>query len=154
PYADSRFVSFTDGRPARWPDPPTHSVTCCPGVRPKELLARLLSERPAEGIQATPPDQFLMTYMRARTQAMLWMMERGGPTDAEIRKHLTEFPIEAAMQTMVSMTRNQWQSAMSAALQDQLRHQFVALFGEKDPNGEPWAERLVAVHDQMTAAEV
>lgn len=154
PYADGHFVSFTDRQLARWPDPPTHPVSCCPGARPKELLARLLRERPEGERQATPPERFAATYVRARQQAMAWMLERGGPTDAEIRAYLKEFPLEAAMEMVVSATRHQWRSALSAALQDRLRERFMAQAGETDARGQPWGERLVAVHDRLSADEL
>jgi hypothetical protein len=154
PYTDGRFVSFTDGQPARWPDPPAHTVTCDRGAGPKELVARLLRDRPAGDLEATAADQFVATYLRARRQAMAWMLQRGGPTDDEIRAYLTEFPVRAAMDVLMNLTRKQWQTALGAALQDQLREQYVALHGDADLEGKPHAGRLVFVHDGMTANEL
>jgi hypothetical protein len=154
PYADGRFVSFSDALPTAWPDPPTQPVTRCPGVPVKELLARLLRERPTDGVSATRPEQFAAIYLQARQQAMAWMIERGGPTEAEIRRQLAGFPVAAALETMVNMTRGAWQTAMSTALEDQLRDRFVAQAGAAAAKWEPTAERLAVVHDRATAVDL
>jgi hypothetical protein len=154
PYADGRFVSFTDAAPGGLPDPPTHAVTYCPGATPAALLARFLQERPTEGMQATSSGEFAATYLRARRQAMAWMVERGGPTEDEIRRLIPSFPLHIALDMMVDMTRNQWQMAMSRYLQDEAHAQFIAAPSQPAAEWGPRGERLIVVHDRMGAPQL
>jgi hypothetical protein len=153
PYADGRFVTFTNARTG-WPQPPAHAVTRCPGADAKGLLARFLRERPAEGLRPTPPEQFRDTYLRMRREAMGWMIERGGPTAEEIRQNLAGFPIRAVAEMTEEITRNQWQAAMTDALGDQLIGRFVAQAGPTAAAWQPVGDRLVAVHDRLGAPQL
>lgn len=131
---------------------PQHRNVKVPGGSAEQLLARMLSERPA-GPASLTPDQFVTNFEGGYAEVMDWRLSRGGPTAEEVKavaalkgQVLTEEDLKLAMQV---------QRAQSMAELDRL---LGALFLEQSAiPASQWTKvehRVIYIHDDLTEEEL
>ncbi|HUY90243.1 MAG TPA: hypothetical protein VMV10_16010 [Pirellulales bacterium] len=119
----------------------------------EELLKLFLAERPAKPMESVPPEGFAGYFERAYAESMDWMIARGGPTEAEIRRHCEKRGQEFTP-ILVTAVRARWAAAIDEFYEEQLQERFLA---ESHVNAARWEQirdRVVFVHDRMAPARL
>jgi hypothetical protein len=133
-HAEHNVVRFHEGMPAG------------------ELLSRFLAERPSKPIASMSPEEFVGHFEQAYADTMDWIIARGGPTEAEIRRQCERRgdTDESSVPVLVTAIRESWAVAIDTFYQDQLKERYQA---DEQPSAARWQEirdRLVFVHDRLT----
>jgi hypothetical protein len=151
-YKDGRQVTFTTAESSGLAPPTYATVEHHPDAEPQELLEHCLATRPPGEKLDTAASQFARRFTEAYAREMNWRVERGGPTEAEIRaagiKH-GEVDDE-----FVQHVRYMWRLQLNEYREEQLRTAFLDQAGLSARRWEEVRDRLVFVHDHLTEDDV
>jgi hypothetical protein len=152
-YQDGSRITYCTQRDTQL-DRPQHTVVGFhEGVPTGELLSRLLAERPTKPTESISAEAFVEHFERAYAESMDWMMARGGPTEAEIRRQCERDGKECDPM-IVGTIRKLWSAAIEAFYGRQLKERFLA---DAQPPAARWEEireRLVFVHDRLSPEQL
>lgn len=123
------------------------------GMSAEELLQRFLAERPAKPMLPAPREDFAAYFEQAYAESMDWIIARGGPTEAEIRRHC-EHKGQEFSPMLVSAIRGRWAIAIDEFYEEQLQERFRDESRPRAGNFEDAGDRLVFVHDRMAPARL
>lgn len=152
-YTDGTGLTYTTARPTGMKRPPGKPSEHLPGLGAKDLLDRFLSARPQSQRRPTPPDQFAARLETAYAEEMDWMIERGGPTEEEIRAVASADGSEVEPDT-IRLIQQGWLRHFNEFRAEQLRERFVATSGVSAAEWEGIRDRLVFIHDQLGPEEL
>lgn len=152
-YADGTSVTYSNIKPHGMDSPPGKSIEFCQGLPADELLKRFLRERPDRQAMAVSAEQFVEAFEQYYAEEMDWRMERGGPTEEEIRR-LADAEGGEITDEAVEQVQEMWSDNVSDFLEGRLRTSFLA---NSDLSALQWEEirdRFTLVHDKLSPESV
>lgn len=152
-YQDGSRITYCTQRDSLL-DRPEHTMARYYEAMPaSELLSRFLAERPSKPMESLSAEAFVGHFEQAYAESMDWMMARGGPTEAEIRRQCEQGGKECNP-VIVGTIRKLWIAAIEAFYDRQLKERFLA---DAQPPAARWEEireRLVFVHDRLSPEQL
>ena len=118
-----------------------------------ELLKRFLAERPAKPMEPVRAGDFAAYFEQAYAENMDWIIARGGPTEAEIRRHC-EKKGEECSPLLVTAIRGRWAVAIDEFYGEQLQERFLSNSGVNTGRWERIRDRVIFIHDHMAPARL
>ncbi|MCY3021542.1 MAG: hypothetical protein NTW87_21215 [Planctomycetota bacterium] len=124
-----------------------------PGASAASLLDDFLAERPQGELEPVVADQFAATFENSYAEEMDWRNSRGGTTEDEIRRVAAATGMKPSDEA-VKLTHSEMSRQATASLDETLRERFLAQTQIAAADWERIRERLVFIHDTLTAEMV
>jgi len=141
-YEDGRQICYANHQLGfSMARPENHVQKTFPGVTATELLTRMLSECPKEGVKRIPAERFAFWFEEKYAEHARWMAERGGPTFEEMAEMIKAGGHKADEATV----REMYESSVQGFLKNWLRDQ-------PDITDNMWEEiefDLTVIHDGL-----
>jgi hypothetical protein len=143
-YEDGRQICYSNHTLGfSMPRPDNHLQKNYPDITATELLTRMLSECPKEGLKRIPAERFAFWFEERYAEHARWMAERGGPTFEETVQMVKTQPggNKADEETM----REMYEATTEGYLKNWLRDQPDVT----DPVWEEIEFSLTVIHDGL-----
>ena len=124
---------------------PTHSLT--------EVVETFKTEAPAERAILVSNEEFPKFFERAYAEEMDWRIERGGATEAEIRRIAERDEIECTPEHIHTI-QMQWRMAISEFYSQRVLRRYRKDHNLSRSDWEQLEETAVVAHQQMQAEEI
>ena len=124
-----------------------------PDAELAEVVNQFWREAPSESVEVVSDDQFSRYFEKKYAEEMNWNIQRGGPTESEIRR-IADNSGEECTPEVVKSIQDQWAVAIGAFLSDLAIKQFNK---ENDVSKQQVAERedrVIAVHDRVPTEQL
>ena len=152
-YPDGSMFTYSTGEYHGMDEPPEKTAKFLPEQPLEQVTQRLWDDSPASGAISIPPDDFVENFERAYAEEMNWRIERGGPTEAEIRR-ITEKDGQDCTPESVQQIQNQWRTQITAFFSERQLSRFRGLSKVSNTTLAGYQDRMIAIHDRMSAEDL
>ncbi len=152
-YADDTSWTCSTGKQHGMDSPPHSNSQHFPGESVKTVLDRLLESSPATGYLKAGADTFVRAFESAYSREMNWRIERGGPTEEEIRR-ISSMGGQECTQEQIDAVQKQWRLAIGQFLSDRMIRSWRKDSGIAQADFEAVAWRTVAVHKRLLPEQI
>lgn len=152
-YDDGASWTFGSNQDSLMDYPDNKTIKYYPELSLSEMYEKFLAEAPDEEIVIVPDEEFPKFFERAYAEEMDWRIERGGATEAEIRRICERDGTECTPEN-VEMIQLQWRTAISMFQSERALKRFRK---ENDLSKRDWEDlscEAVVVHQEMQAEEI
>ena len=120
----------------------------------QQAHARLVELIDDRDVVTRTADEFEICFRRAYAQEMDWRMDRGGPTDEEIRRVAALNGGEQPTDEQIERIQSTWRNSMAWFVQDQLREAYLNQATMTGMQLDELQERLFVVHEKSTPQQL
>ena len=147
-YADETGWTVSSGTKHGMDPPPWHHPCFLPGQPVSDLMDRLLNTSPAEGLLKAGADLFIQRFTATYAREMNWRIERGGPTEEEIRRVASNDGQECT-NDQIAAVQKQWRTAIADFLSDRVLKNWRKENDISATDFDRIRDRLVVVHNRL-----
>ena len=152
-YPDGSMFTYSTGEYQGMDEPPEKTAKFLPEESLKEVTQRLWDDSPATGAISIRPGEFVENFERAYAETMNWRIERGGPTEAEIRR-VAEKDGQDCTPESVQQIQDQWRTQISEFFSERQLSRFRGLSKVSKSTLAGYQDRMIAIHDRMSAEDL
>jgi hypothetical protein len=167
-FEDGTLFACSTGPNHHMGNPPWTTFEFRTGVPTAELLDAVIADRPDKPSVATSAESFPSRFEEAWSRDMDWRIERGGPSEQEIRttfgsglaeesssEEATSLAIETADDLeMVQQIRSIWRERINEFLETQLRESWIVSSGASALDWDRIRDRVIFIHDGLAADDL
>lgn len=147
-YTDDTGWTVSSGKEHGMDSAPWHHPLFLPGKPLAELHEKLLELSPSKGLQRAGADVFVQRFESAYAREMNWRIERGGPTEEEIRRIASLNGTEPTPED-VERIQTQWRTAIADFLSELALKVWRKDSGISRQNFDAMSHRLVVIHRKL-----
>lgn len=152
-YADGTSWTYANNEYHGMDEPPGKTSQWFPKESLTELVRKFWDDSPSDGTVVVPNEEFAATFEKKYAQEMDWRIERGGVTEAEIRR-IAEKGDDECTPEHVKLVQDQWRMSITQFHCERILRRFRK---ETDMPRREWEEfqyEAVVVHEKMQADEI
>lgn len=167
-YEDDTLFSYSNGPNHRMGNPPWTTCEFRTGTPIGELLDAVIAERPDKPVRPTSAESFPARFEAAWSRDMDWRIERGGPSEEEIRatfesglaqetdseEAATQALSVASQMDMVQQIRSLWRERINDLREVQLRESYIVASEVTALEWDRIRDRVIFIHDDLTAEDL
>ena len=167
-FEDDTLFSYTNGPNHHMGNPPWTTHEFRTGTPARELLDAVIADRPDKAVRPTSAESFPSRFEAAWARDMDWRIERGGPSEEEIRASFesglaretdSEEETAQALSTangmeMVEQIRSLWRERINELREVQLRESYIVASDVTALEWDRIRDRVVFIHDDLTAEDL
>ncbi|MCA9036807.1 MAG: hypothetical protein KDA91_16850 [Planctomycetaceae bacterium] len=128
--------------------PPGAHAVFLPESSVEELMQRVLEESPVNNIMPADREKFAYVVEAAYARTMNWNIERGGPTEQEIRR-MAEINGDEATDEFVDQVQSAWKRAISEFLSEKALQLWKKDQSLTDAQFDRIQHRLTVIHNRI-----
>jgi hypothetical protein len=167
-FEDGTLFAYSTGPNHHMGNPPWTIFEFRTAAPTAELLDAVIADRPDKPAVATSAESFPGRFEEAWARDMDWRIERGGPSEEEIRTTLeselaeessSDDERERAMSkvnelTMVEQIRSMWRDSINEFFETQLRESWIVSSGVSALDWDRVRDRVIFIHDGLTSDDL
>ena len=152
-YTDESSWTITSTKEHGMDSPPSSRVVFMPQEPIAVLFEKLLEVSPVNNIEPCSAEGFQKRFETGYAKEMNWQIDRGGPTEQEIRR-IAEINGQECDQQMVDTIQEQWKSAIA----DFLSERVIQMWKKENPDSADERagiqHRVTVVHNRSTSQQL
>ena len=167
-FEDDTLFSCSNGPNHRMGNPPWTTCEFRTGTPVGELLEAVIAERPGKPLRPTSAESFPARFEAAWSRDMDWRIERGVPSEEEIRASFesslaqetdSKEAVPQAMSVAIQMDtiqqiRSLWRERINDLREAQLRESYIVASEVSAIEWDRIRDRVIFIHDDLSAEDL
>ncbi|MEL6104990.1 MAG: hypothetical protein AAFU85_03085 [Planctomycetota bacterium] len=152
-YRDGASWTYSSAKDPGMDIMPGHTQRFFPDVEVEEIAKQFWAQAPSDGIEIVADAEFARYFEKKYAEGMNWKIQRGGPTEEEIRR-VAELSGDECTEEAIRSTQEQWATEISGFLGDLAIKQFNKQNDVSKQDAADREFRVFAVHERMPTQEL